>query len=131
MSEGLRALTLTFSTLEQMAKTNVFPLYLDAAPVTLTANDSTYDVVSSRVILDGTSATVQIRFNNTTDVDHVTVVQFECITAAHTVTVQIDPEPDDASSHLATLPANEPPSALYVHDAWTCFPLSDTTLTYH
>jgi len=118
MSEGLRALTLTFSTLEQMAKTNVFPLYLDAAPVTLTANDSTYDVVSSRVILDGTSATVQIRFNNTTDVDHGTVVQFECTNAANTVTVQIEPEADGASSDLATFAANEQATAMYFDGGW-------------
>ena len=79
-------------------KTSVFPLYLDAAAVTVSADDATYEVTSSRVILDGSSATVNLVVDDLTGVERVgTIVHFECSNATNAVTVQLS-NPADGTS---------------------------------
>ena len=57
-----------------MAKTNVFPLYLDASPVTLNADNTDFTATTSRVILDGT-ASCDIQLNDADEIG--TLVRFE------------------------------------------------------
>jgi hypothetical protein len=69
-----------------MAKTNLFPLYLDADAVAVTADDATYTVTSSRVTLNGT-ASCDITLDDATEIG--TVVHFEAVTSiANPPTVQ-------------------------------------------
>jgi hypothetical protein len=61
-----------------MAKTNVFPLFLDADAVAVTADDATFEVTSSRVTLNGT-ASCDIVLDDAKEVG--TVVRFEAVTS--------------------------------------------------
>ena len=61
-----------------MAKTNVFPLFLDADTVAVAADDATFEVTSSRVTLNGT-ASCDIVLDDAEEVG--TVVRFEAVTS--------------------------------------------------
>ena len=69
-----------------MAKTNIFPLYLDADAVAVTADDATFAITTSRVTLNGT-ASCDITLDDPNEIG--TVVRFEAITSvANNPTVQ-------------------------------------------
>jgi len=66
--------------------TNIFPLFLDADAVAVTADDTTFEVTSSRVTLNGT-ASCDLTLDNAAKIG--TVVRFEAVTSVtNTPTVQ-------------------------------------------
>ena len=99
-------------------KTSVFPLYLDAAAVTLTGDDTDYTVTSSRVILDGTSNTVDITVDDLKTADVGTIVVFECTNATNSVTVTLSNPADGTSKDKATFAANEEATCMYFDGGW-------------
>lgn len=111
-----------------MANNSVFPLYLDAAAVTLTADDSTYTVTSSRVVLDGSSATVNIVVDDLTSKDVGTIIHFECSNADNAVTVQLSNPTDGTSVDKATFAVNEEGICMYFDGGWRWIALHGPSL---
>ena len=111
----LRGLLSTFIIHRDMADTNVFPLYLDAAAEAVTADDTTYEVVSSRVTLNGT-ASCDITLD---DADRVgVVVRFEAVTSvSNPPTVQFTTDADaDATITFNTV--GDTATCMFFEDGW-------------
>lgn len=118
-----------FITLTIMAtKTSVFPLYLDAAAVTASADDATFAVTSSRVILNGTAATVNLTVDDLTKIEVGTIVHFECSNADNAVTVTLSNPSDGTSLDKATFAANEEGVAMYFDGGWRWIALHGPSL---
>ena len=111
-----------------MAQTSVFPLYLDAAAVTLSADDADYTVTSSRVILDGSSATVNVVVDDLNTKEVGTVVVFECTNASQDVTVTLSNPADGTSLDKATFAANEEATCMYFDGGWRWVALNGPSL---
>ena len=110
------------------AKTSVFPLYLDAAAVTVSADDATYEVTSSRVILNGGSATVNLVVDDLNQLEVGTIVHFECSNADNAVTVQLSNPADGTSLDKATFAVNEEAIAMYFDGGWRWIALHGPSL---
>lgn len=101
------------------ANYNVFPLYIDADSVTLSADNNDYNVTTSRVILNGDSATVAIEVNDLgNNFDVGTVVEFDCIDASQAVTVKLKGAKEGTSSDTATFNEGDTAKAMYFEGGW-------------
>ena len=110
-------------------KTSVFPLYLDAAAVTVTADDATYEVTSSRVILNASGATVNLVVDDLSNVERVgTIVHFECSNADNAITVQLSNPADGTSLDKATFGVNQEGVAMYFDGGWRWIALHGPSL---
>ena len=109
-----------------MAKTNVFPLYLDAGVITVSADDNDFTATSSRVLLDGTSS-CDVQLNDAAEIG--TLVRFE-----HRVSNANDPtvllKTSAAGTSLDTLTfANllDTATVIYFEDGWRVVEMTGTT----
>jgi len=109
-----------------MAKQVIFPLYLDAAPVTVDADDNSYDLTSSRVILDG-GASCDLILN---DPDKIgTFVRFECTDSTVDPTVQLRNPIDGAAYNVITFgAAGDSADCIFFEGGWRVVALKGATL---
>lgn len=109
-----------------MAKTNIFPLYLDAAPVTVDANVASYTVTSSRVLLDG-GASCDLTLNDAAEVG--TFVRFECTDSTVDPTVTFSTAADGDSYNVITFgTAGNSADCVFFDGGWRVVALNGATL---
>ena len=106
--------------------TNIFPIYLDAAPVTVDADDATYTVTSSRVLLDG-GASCDLTLDNAADVG--TFVRFECTDSTVDPTVTFTNAADGASYDVITFAtAGDSADCMFFEGGWRVVALNGATV---
>ena len=106
--------------------TSIFPLYLDAAPVTVDADDSTYEVVSSRVILDG-GASCDLSLDDAAEIG--TFVRFECTDSTVDPTVTLRNNEDGASNDVITFAtAGDSADCMFFDGGWRVVALNGATV---
>ena len=108
-----------------MAK-HVFPLYLDAAAVTVSADDPTNEVVSSKVILNG-AASCDLTLDDAAEVG--TFVRFECSDSTVDPTVTFTTAADGASNDVITFAsAGDSADCIFFEDGWRAVALDGATI---
>ena len=109
-----------------MAKANIFPLYLDAAPVTVDADDTSYTVTSSRVILDG-GASCDLTLDDAEEIG--TFVRFECTDSTVDPTVTFSTAADGSSYDVITFgTAGDSADCMFFDGGWRVVALDGATL---
>jgi hypothetical protein len=106
-----------------MAKTNIFPLYLNADADAVSATDGSYAIVSSRVVIDSSGAAVDLTLDD--PAEDGTFVRFEMQTGSNASDVVFT----DTSDTTVTVTLNATDDAadlIYFGDQWRVVALYGT-----